>query len=232
MRLVPLHESLPIGIELHRLDLISELKDKCACNGDDMLAPSECLRAQRFVLHADRVRFVQTRIAVRRLLADRLACHPADVPIGTGLHGKPCVVGDAEGLPIFNVSHAGAYALIALADPGHVTHVGVDIEAHKNDLDTDAVLALAFTERECREVRGAHDVTRAFYQRWVGKEAVLKAIGVGVTEHLQCVGIHPDVNGGIDIACAIPEWRGFEAVALPMPPGYAAALAWQTKEPI
>jgi 4'-phosphopantetheinyl transferase len=230
MRLIPLSDLQLPGIEIHRLDL--ELNDVCAWQAWDEITPVERVRARRFALHADCARFVQTRAAVRRLLAHRLACRPADVSLGLSPYGKPYVVGEAESVPLFNVSHTGLHALIAVADQRHVTHLGVDIELQKNDFDTEVVLGMAFTARECREVRIADDILYAFYQRWVGKEAVLKAIGVGVTEHLQCVGVHPDANGGIDIVCTVSEWRGVKAMALPVPLGYAAALAWQTKEPI
>jgi 4'-phosphopantetheinyl transferase len=243
MRLVPLHDPLlPPGIEVHRLDLNLAVEEGAqeGAGGEEgegawnVLAPDERSRAGRFAMRADRARFVQTRAALRRLLARRLACRPADVPFSAGPHGKPCVAGETDGLPLFNVSHSGGHALIALADPACMAHVGIDIEACKSDLDVDAILSMAFTQRERREVQAEADAARrlrAFYPRWVGKEAVLKAVGIGMAEHLQSIGIHPAANGGLDIACAIPAWTGFEAMPLSAPPGYAAALAWKTKEP-
>lgn len=242
MRLLPLHDPLPAGIEIHRLDLSLDAHE--AREGSDawrVLSPDEQSHARRFARHADRARFVQARAAARGLLAARLACRAEDVPLRAGAQGKPLVEGDEPGLPLFNVSHSGRHALIAIADPRHVTHVGIDIEEHRRELDVEDILPLAFTERESREVREARDMRdaagalHAFYARWVGKEAVLKAVGVGMSEHLRCIGIHPaagaHATGGIHIACDVAQWRGFEAMALPAPPGYAAALAWQTKEP-
>ncbi|NWO91621.1 4-phosphopantetheinyl transferase, partial [Escherichia coli] len=49
-------------------------------------------------------------------------------------------------------------------------------------------------------------------------------------EHLRSIGISPAGDGRLGIACAVPEWNRFQAMALPAPPGYAAALAWRTKE--
>jgi 4'-phosphopantetheinyl transferase len=217
-----------MGIALHRVDLA--LMNELVMEGGSELAPEERLRARRFALSADRARYTQTRIALRRLLARRLACDPAEVPLGTGLHGKPCVLGEAGEQPHFNVSHSGAYALIAVADPNRVAHVGVDIEVLHHDIDAQALLDIAFTDPERRAVLAAPDVRRAFYARWVGKEAVLKAMGVGVAEHLHSVTLHSDGERGLAVACSLPGWQGIEAMALPAPPGYAAALAWQTKE--
>ncbi|WP_280190121.1 4'-phosphopantetheinyl transferase family protein [Delftia sp. PS-11] len=229
MRLVPLRESLPLGVEVLRLDLdlAAELADSLV-----HLTPGERGRAVRFLRPADRLRFAQTRAATRRLLGRRLGCCPADVPLAEGAHGKPFVDEDPRCAPVFNVSHSGRHALIALAEPGGVLHLGVDIEQHRCDLDTEAMLKAVCTEQECASVRSAPDRLAAFYQRWVGKEAVLKAIGIGVAEHLRSIGISPHADGRLGIASAVAEWSGYQAMALPAPPGYAAALAWRTKESI
>ena len=101
MRLVPWHDPLPPGIALHRLDL-----DLAAEDGDAWpdLTPDECARASRFARRADRVRFAHTRAAVRRLIAQRLACRPAEVPLRADAHGKPFVeaAGD-KAVPLFNI---------------------------------------------------------------------------------------------------------------------------------
>lgn len=109
-------------------------------------------------------------------------------------------------------------------------HLGVDIEQQRSDLDADVMLGVVCTAQERDSVRRAPDVLSAFYQRWVGKEAVLKAIGIGVAEHLCSIDISPQADGRLAIASEVPEWNGFQAMALPAPPGYAAALAWRTKE--
>lgn len=114
-----------------------------------------------------------------------------------------------------------------------MSEVGIDIEECKDSVDAEAIFSLAFTERECREVRNAGDRLQALYSRWVGKEAVLKAIGVGVAEHLKSIGLHPGdpgAGGRFALECAVPEWTNFQAMALEAPAGYAAALAWRAKE--
>ena len=128
MQLVSVHEALSQGIEVFRLDLdlMAELSDSLP-----HLTPEERRRAARFVRAADRLRFAQTRAAARRLLGRRLGCCPADVPLAVGVHGKPFVDEDPQRAPVFNVSHSGVHALIALADPCGVLHLGVDIEQHK-----------------------------------------------------------------------------------------------------
>lgn len=226
MQLVPSRDPLPPGVMLYRLDL--DLATEAAQAWPDLTA-EERERAARFAHRADRVRFAATRATVRRLLAQRLGCGPAEVPLRAGRHGKPAVDDRLAGAPLFSVSHSGRHALLALGDARALMHVGVDIEQCRDDLDAEAVLDLAFTEAERHAVRSAGDTLQALYVRWVGKEAALKSIGVGIAEYLPYIGIHPWADGRLDIACDIPEWAGLQAMTLRAPQGYAAALAWRTR---
>lgn len=227
MRLSPLPDALPPGIEAYRLDL--DLASD-PLHAWPILTPDERAQAARFAQRADRVRFAATRAAARRLLARRLHCCPAEVPLGRSRHGKPFVDDDAQDLPLFNVAHAGAHALIAIADAACVRDVGVDIERCSAGMDTQAILGIAFTRQERDAVRAAADPLAAFYLRWVGKEAVLKALGVGLSQDLRSIGIRPAADRVLAVDCGRLAWTPVQAIALAAPQGYAAALAWRTKE--
>ena len=226
MHRMRLPESVPGGIEVYRLDL--DL-NRPAEHDWPALTADECQRARRFARAADRVRFSATRAAVRGLLARRLCCAPAAVPLAQCAHGKPRVALDAAHAPCFNVSHAGAHALIAIADAQCARDIGIDIEQWRAGMATEDVFALAFTARERLALRRAADRPHAFYTRWTGKEAVLKAIGVGVPDHLQRIGVHPE-GERLAVECSDARWTRFKAVTLAAPSGYSAALAWRTKE--
>lgn len=227
MHLTPWPDLLPPGIEVYRLDFDLAAEPATA---RQLLTSAERAKADRFARTADRVRFTETRAALRSLLAERVGCEPAEVLFASSLHGKPYLELAGGGAPLFNLSHSGAHALIVLGDTRRMSEVGVDIEECKADVDIEAISSLAFTDRECNEVRNAADRLQALYSRWVAKEAVLKAIGVGVAENLKSIGIHPGADGRLALECAVPEWKNFQAAALDAPPGYAAALAWRAKE--
>ncbi len=141
LRLVPLPPGVPQGIQVWQLPLCLE---RPAPDRDwALLSPAEVERAARLRQPSDRVRSVCTRAALRRLLGEQLGMAASQVPLGTGPHGRPRLVADAEWggqgagtgsarwwtegtLPDFNVSHSGACALIALAEGG--LSVGVDVE--------------------------------------------------------------------------------------------------------
>lgn len=226
MCLVPLHsDQVPGGIDLFRLDI--DLRSGASVRSEALTA-QEHAHAQRLRQADDRARFMQTRSATRQLIARRLGCRPSEVALRLGQYGKPQVGGDElQRLVEFNVSHAGRHALIAMAAACDFPDLGIDIELCRNDLELEVMLDLAFTDSECDEILGAVDPLASFYLKWVGKEAVLKAVGVGVAEHLRGVEILQRPPSRLRLNCAVREWSSMQAVALPAPPGYAAALAWR-----
>lgn len=227
MRLSTLPDALPAGIEVYRLDLDLESDPLHAW---PLLTPDERAYASRFVRRADRVRFAATRAAARRLLAMRIGCCPAEVPLHMTGHGKPFVDDDAQDLPLFNVAHSGAHSMVAVADATRVHQLGVDIERCDAATDMQAVLGIAFTREECDAVRAAADPVSAFYLRWVGKEAVLKAVGTGLAQDLRSVCIRPAEHQVLAVDCECLSQSPMRAIELAAPKGYAAALAWRTKE--
>lgn len=229
MRLVPLHsDELPVGIDLFRLDIDFQGHESLLCS---RITAQEQAHARRMRQEEDRARFIQTRAATRELLARRLGCPPSEVALRAGRHGKPMVgdESDNDRLVEFNVSHAGCHALIAIAAANEFPHIGVDIEQCRTDLEIEVMLDVAFTNSECDEIFQADDPLAAFYLKWVGKEAVLKAVGVGVAEHLLSIEIHDGPSSRLRLNCAIPKWECIQAMALQAPLGYAAALAWKAQ---
>ncbi|MFJ2995364.1 4'-phosphopantetheinyl transferase family protein [Pandoraea sp. NPDC087047] len=200
------------------------------------LDPAERERATRFVQCADRVRFAVTRAAVRRLLASRIGCTPERVRFALDRHGKPHVAG-VTNMP-FNVTHSGEHALIAIGDGARIDALGVDIEACRPEGHVMAILDTAFAVSEQNRIRAAADPLGALYRHWTAKEAVLKAVGVGVAEHLLTVTVDPESAGSarhthlreIIVRSQLAEWTSLQAMTLAMPDGYVAALAWRIKE--
>ena len=110
-----LPDSLPAGIDVFQLalDLDAPLSDADWA----LLSEEEGVRALRFLRHGDKVRFVVTRAALRRLLGARLRRRPQTLRFVTNSYGKPRLEAACSSNPaiFFNVSHAGSFALIALS---------------------------------------------------------------------------------------------------------------------
>ncbi|MFG6175954.1 4'-phosphopantetheinyl transferase family protein [Halomonas sp. THAF12] len=217
-RLQRLPGSVPAQVEVWRLAL--DPTAPLAAADWALLSDGERARVGRLRRHEDRLRAVATRAALRRRLAVRLDAEPRGLRLVINRHGKPRLP-DPAGLA-FNVSHAGDFALIALSTQGEV---GIDIERRLASTDEQALAALVLSPRERRP-----DMTArlGFHERWVAKEAVLKALGLGIGDHLQALSVLP--GGGVGEARyrlqhARADWPRLEAWALAAPAGYAAALA-------
>nr|AEQ20469.1 4'-phosphopantetheinyl transferase superfamily protein [uncultured bacterium CSL142] len=158
-----------------RLDLAPELSSKYV----ELLSADEYARAQRFRCNRERRRYVVARAILRVLLASYLDVRPNAITFGYTQTGKPFIVNPATGLN-FNVSHSAARALYAFS---YDCHVGVDIEYLHQDCDYTRVAALFFSDRE----RGAlqrlprYQHKRMFFTYWTLKEALVKAMGFGLS---------------------------------------------------
>lgn len=154
-----------------------------------------------------------------------LTCAP---PIERGAQGKPF----APALPDlhFNLSHAGADVLLAFA---RAEPLGVDLERSDRRVAIDAIAQRHFAAAEAGVLaRLAPERRRgAFLDLWTRKEAVLKAIGAGLSYGLQRVEfeVHADgsvgaLHGPLAEDAAQGEWQLHR---LAPAPGLVGALAWR-----
>ncbi|KQW93465.1 hypothetical protein ASC94_12575 [Massilia sp. Root418] len=215
MRRVQLPEGVPGGTEVYRLDYRLDAPPGAA--DWQVLSASEQARALRFRRAEDRCRAVRTRACLRRLLAQRLDCSPAELLFELNANGKPSA--PASGIE-FNVSHSGGLGLIALSE----RPVGVDIERQEADpVRLQGLEELVYTPAERRA-----PLEGGVLAHWVAKEAALKALGVGLSEPLKALSV------SLPCAPAAPQyqlthersdWRPLALWPLDVERGYRAALA-------
>ncbi|MDR2012983.1 MAG: 4'-phosphopantetheinyl transferase superfamily protein [Rhodanobacter sp.] len=147
--------------------------------------------------------------------------------IERGPHGKPFAPDwpDLE----FNLSHAGPQVLLAFA---RRQALGVDIEAETRRFSA-GLARRFFAPRETAALERLPEPLRhtAFLHLWTHKEALLKALGVGLHFGLDRIEFALDENGSVSSLhnCApaaghVDTWR-FQRLA--PGPGLIAALAWQ-----
>jgi len=142
-----------------------------------MLSDDEVARAERFVFERDRHRYIAARGRMREVLARLLGATPADLRFDYSSHGKPS-------LPLglhFNLSHSEALAALGVSR----THqLGVDVE-HVRPLKED-IAERFFSQAEVTALRALpeDEQLEAFYRCWTRKEAVVKAIGEGLSRPL------------------------------------------------
>ena len=162
------------------------------------LSADERRRAELFRRPEARRRFVAARVGLRVILGRYLGRGPADVPIDLEPAGKPrlAAAGVGESTLEFNLSHSGELALVAVADGGAV---GVDVERLRPVKRLEEIAVRFFSRREHDAILAAAPAGRpdAFLRCWTGKEAVLKAIGLGLGHPLDSFDAWPvDPAGG------------------------------------
>ena len=188
-----------------------------------VLDEGERARADRFVVDQVKRRFVLSHAALRLILARRLGGDWRDIRYDTVANGKPCLAGSAAGRLEFNMSHSGDLMVVALSDD---RPVGIDVEAWR---PIDRVRGLAETILAARELAvfdglSPADASRSLLRLWTVKEAVVKALGLGLSVEPRSIELPDSVVGGDpggELAFRGTRWRLHDLGAA----GYAAALA-------
>lgn len=222
--LFPLLHDGPSDVQVWRVDI-----DFAATLDDEVftvLSGDERAHARVFRRSEDALRFATVRAALREQLASALAMAPHTLRLVRDAMGRPSL---AETTFLdFNVSHSGAYGLVALSMR---RRVGVDIEQRSAHLDwrSLASLTLAGSEVEWLDEVPADERIEHFYDAWVAKEALLKTTGVGVVRGLQHLTVLPREGTQVSLRGQVPdEARDLAATWLAAPLGYAACVAWST----
>jgi 4'-phosphopantetheinyl transferase len=168
-----------------------------------LLDESERARAERYRFDGDRRRSIVARGMLRRMLGARLERDPRALRFVTGPHGKPAL---ANGELEFNGSHSGDRVALAIAEG---TPVGIDIEELKPRVTELSSLARRyFASDEAREVEHARpdDALRTFFSIWTAKEAVVKALGGGLSIDLSSFSVLP-LTSGEHAVTHLHEWH-------------------------
>jgi 4'-phosphopantetheinyl transferase len=186
------------------------------------LSQDERDRATRLVTETLRNRWSRSRGALRRILGLYLRAAPSELRFAADAGGgKPSLAGaHAASALRFNLSHAGALALCAVAVGAEV---GVDMERTDrfDDADSLAVQVMTPRERDAYARMSAPDQAAMFFRVWTMKEALAKAIGIGLGLPFDQIDL-VDARAGATIPWAGTEWH---LRPLALEPGFAGAVA-------
>ena len=156
-------------------------------------------RLQGYRLAGPRRRFALCRAALRAVLCRQLGCNNGQLSFAAGSYGKPFALVDGTPAAIhFNVSHGGAHGLIALAPAGRL---GVDVEERVPRRDLDGLISSVLGPGEQGELASAGGrKLREFYHLWTIKEALLKALGTGMSLDMAGFEVPPALRQGASCA--------------------------------
>jgi 4'-phosphopantetheinyl transferase len=148
-------------------------------DADACLSRDELRRAAAFRFPEDAHRWKCYRAGLRTVLSGFLDIAPAEVPILIDASGKPKLGSPHDSLH-FNLSHCDDLALIAVSPDGPV---GIDVESIHRAPD---LLECVGTFCHPEEIALLPDQLPARARRlleiWCAKEALLKAIGTGLSQ--------------------------------------------------
>ncbi|MBW5802566.1 4'-phosphopantetheinyl transferase superfamily protein [Coxiella endosymbiont of Ornithodoros amblus] len=147
-----------------------------------ILSPGEQARADRFMQSEHRRRFVTSHAALHSILVSYLPELKGRVRFCYNHHGK-AYLKDSPSLQ-FNLSDSRAFALCAIT---RNREVGIDIEFMKPGVHAEQIAERFFSPEESQTLKELPAEARleGFYRIWTLKEAYIKAIGQGLSFHLQ-----------------------------------------------
>ena len=190
-----------------------------------LLSAGERVRAERFRAAADRLSFTAAHGTLRLLLAAMLGERPQSLAFAANAWGKPRLVPDRA--IEFNMSHSGGIVLTALAR--HLP-IGVDVEAMRPFAERADIVQRYFHPGEAADLATVPpaDAEAAFFRCWSRKEAVVKALGLGMSLdlHRYRVACLPGARAEVLAleAEAAPQ-QNWSLIDLDPGPGYVGALA-------
>lgn len=204
----------------------------------DLLSTDEQAKANRFYFEKDRNRYILARGGLRCILARYLAAAPQSLQFGYSQTGKPFLVnGPADAHLCFNLSHTHQVALYAVA---WNRDLGIDVEQIQPNRDWEGIAARFFAPQENEMLQQLAPELRlhGFFNAWTRKEAVLKAIGQGLTIplHQLTVSLTPGEPARLlQTAWNPDELNRWSMQALDVGADYAAAVVaegqqWKTQQ--
>ncbi len=144
------------------------------------LSKVECQRMSQFYFNKDKERYLIARGALREIIARYFSVLPTDIELHTTEYGKPYIK-----YPNFhfNLSHSENMVLYAFSQ----SPIGIDVEYIKEERDLLAVAAQFCSINEYSTLLALSEQARRtfFYKLWTSKEALVKAMGYGLSFPLQ-----------------------------------------------
>lgn len=196
---------------------------------DAVLDPAERGRAESLSSAGLRRRFVGRRAARRYILADYLGLAPGLIQFTPGLNGKPHP--ESSGSPQINCSHRDEVGVVAVCAGAPV---GVDVEAVRSGAgpepgELDALAGVMLSSAELAEFRALPAARRrtALLTTWTRKEAVVKAIGAGLSLALDSfdVAVDPATPPRLHARRgAARDGNQWSMADLSLPPGYVGTV--------
>ncbi len=212
--------SIPKTLPLYEIQIFT-IHLPTVCNEINILktflSQEEKTRAEKFYFEKDYRLFVVTHGFLRKILGHYLGISPQKVFFLIQPKGKPILSTFHHNMPIlFNISHSSEMAVIALT---RTADIGVDVEKIQSFENLMEIAEYFFHPQEAQEImnKSAGASLKKFYEIWTQKEAVVKALGIGLSAPLNQFRI----TGGSD-GWKMPVWTMVQCKS----PVYTRTFRW------
>lgn len=183
-----------------------------------LLSNEEKRYANKFFLEALKIRYIISHGILRILLSYYMNLSPSKIKFYTNKHGKPFLK-YYQNIQ-FNMSYSNDIICYAFT----LSHpIGVDVEWQNTVLDIDSVADLALTPAEKKFFTDlkAEKKSLTFYEIWAKKEALIKAMGLGLSYPIDTIDII-HTPSSVPIYLDGKEWYLYPVKELS---GYSCAVA-------
>ena len=197
------------------------------------LSTDELLRAEKFYFEKDQNRFIMARGILRIILAGYLGMKPHEIRFEYTPFGKPQVAEKNDNESIhFNLSQSENVVLYAITLN---RNIGIDVERIKDSIDVVQVANRFFSPGEINALKRCNreNLAEIFFQYWTRKEALIKAMGKGVSfplEQIDVTLINGKTLSPIKIITSINDDSDWHIQDLFPAAGYKAAIAVEKRD--
>ena len=190
----------------------------------ELLSKDESRRCEQFRYERDRLRYCAGRSLLRMLLSRYVRIPASELSFLQGPYGKPMLAGD---ILFFNMSKSAGRVVFAVSKN---RRVGVDIEQICDHADPDGIARRYFSipEHSLLSSCSVERKSKLFLKCWTRKEAVVKAVGLGLSMPLDSFDVSRNLDGGTcsvrleTSVGALSQWSVYDLAHMP---GFAAAVA-------
>lgn len=196
-------ESIQLGLDEAKLWAFSlKQNEEYVAELEQLCSADEISRANRFVTEELRQRFIVARGTLRQMLSAATDLPANEIQFRYEQWGKPQLLdcGSSPRPVHFNVSHSADVALIGVSSEA----IGVDIECPSTRVNCRAISSQVVSPAEDHVWKRtpAKDHDQLIMRLWVCKEAILKAMGLGIAEGLQKISFPMPISDS-DAFCAL-----------------------------
>jgi len=150
---------------------------------------SDRIKADKFHFEEERNTWLLCHTLLRMVISAKLNIDHSEIVITRDRNNKPWLQGNQL---YFNISHTRESFAFAISDQ---LPVGVDIEKVDREIDFRSIIKTFFSSGEIKSILEDPGKSRdRFFLLWTRKEALLKALGIGIVDKLKEVEVYRDIN--------------------------------------